>query len=123
MSQRSSASGGRAKPRLVTGVVVSDKMDKTITVREERMIKHPLYGKYIRRATTYKAHDEKNEAGEGDVVEIRLTRPLCKTKCWTLVRLVRRARLSGAVVTGASEVAGADGIESAAAPEDEETAS
>ncbi len=112
----SDTADGRAKPRLVTGFVVSDKMNKTITVRQERMVKHPLYGKYIRRASTYKAHDEKNEAGEGDLVEIRFTRPQSKTKCWSLIKVIRRARLSGAVVTGASEVAGADGVAAESTP-------
>ena len=56
----------RAMQRTVTGTVVSDTMDKTITVREERLVKHPLYGKYVRRSTSYKAHDERNEAEAGD---------------------------------------------------------
>ena len=75
--------------RVVTGKVVSDKMDKTIAVREERLVKHALYGKYIRRSTTYKAHDENNTAHLGDVVEITACRPLSKTKTWRLVRIVR----------------------------------
>ena len=66
--------------KTVTGTVVSDKMDKTITVREERMVKHPLYGKYVRRATVYKAHDEANQAEAGDRVEILFTRPISKSK-------------------------------------------
>ncbi len=84
----------RGMRRVVTGKVVSDKMDKTITVRQERLVKHPLYGKYIRRATTYKAHDENNQARMGDVVEITFGRPISKTKNWRLVRVVRTDRLA-----------------------------
>jgi len=73
----------------VTGKVVSDKMDKTITVRQERLVKHPLYGKYIRRATTYKAHDQDNQAKMGDVVQITFCRPMSKTKTWRLVSVVK----------------------------------
>ena len=82
--------------RVVTGKVVSDKMDKTITVREDRLVKHPRYGKYIRRQTTYKAHDEANTAKSGDVVEIAYCRPMSKTKNWRLVKVVRS---SGSAVT------------------------
>ena len=81
----------RAKMRTVTGTVVSDKMDKTITVKDERLVKHPRYGKYVRRSTKYKAHDERNEARAGDKVEILFTRPQSKTKSWRLLRVVRRA--------------------------------
>ena len=84
----------RGMRRVVTGKVVSDKMDKTIAVRQERLVKHPLYGKYIRRATTYKAHDENNQARMGDVVEIAFGRPISKTKNWRLVRVVRTDRLA-----------------------------
>ena len=79
----------RGKRRVVTGTVVSDKMDKTITVRQDRLVKHPRYGKYIRRATTYKAHDESNQAKLGDVVQITFCRPLSKTKTWRLASVVR----------------------------------
>jgi len=82
--------------RVVTGRVVSDKMDKTITVREDRLVKHARYGKYIRRQTTYKAHDEANSARTGDTVEITYCRPMSKTKNWRLVRVVRS---SGAATT------------------------
>ena len=81
----------RGKRRVVTGTVVSDKMDKTITVRQERLVKHPLYGKYIRRATKYKAHDERNEAKMGDKVEITFCRPISKSKTWRLVSVVKSA--------------------------------
>ena len=87
-------SSERGMRRVVTGKVVSDKMDKTITVRQERLVKHPLYGKYIRRATTYKAHDENNTARMGDVVEITSSRPVSKTKNWRLVRVVRSDTLA-----------------------------
>lgn len=87
-------SNERGMRRVVTGKVVSDKMDKTITVRQDRLVKHPLYGKYIRRATTYKAHDENNTARMGDVVEISNTRPISKTKTWRLVRVVRSDSLA-----------------------------
>ncbi len=80
-----------AKGRTLTGRVVSDKMDKTITVVVERLVKHPLYGKYIRRSTKLHAHDENNECREGDVVVIQECRPISKTKSWRLVRIVERA--------------------------------
>ncbi len=85
----------RGRRITVVGHVLSDKMDKTITVGEERMKPHPRYGKYVRRTTKYKAHDENNEANMGDVVEIAFTRPLSKSKSWRLVRIVRRNRLAG----------------------------
>lgn len=76
----------------VTGKVVSNKMQKTITVAVERLVKHPTYGKYIRRTTTLKAHDENNECREGDVVTIEECRPLSRHKNWRLVRVVTRAQ-------------------------------
>ena len=79
------------KLRTVTGKVVSDKMDKSITVAVERLVKHPVYGKYIRRTTKLKAHDEQNDCRAGDVVSIAECRPLSKTKSWRLVRIVERA--------------------------------
>ena len=75
----------------VTGKVISNKMQKTITVAVERLVKHPTYGKYIRRTTTLKAHDENNECREGDVVTIEECRPLSRHKNWRLVRVVTRA--------------------------------
>jgi len=72
----------------VSGTVVSDRMDKTIIVKTEKRVKHPRYGKYIRRYTTYYAHDEKNEAKVGDQVELVFTRPLSKTKRWRLTKVV-----------------------------------
>ena len=77
--------------RTLSGRVVSDKMDKSITVLIERRVKHPLYGKYIRRSTKLHVHDEKNECREGDVVTIEQCRPISKTKSWRLVSIVERA--------------------------------
>jgi small subunit ribosomal protein S17 len=77
--------------RTLTGRVVSDKMDKTITVLIERRVKHPIYGKYVKRSTKLHAHDETNQCKIGDKVTIRETRPLAKTKCWALVEVVERA--------------------------------
>ena len=74
------------------GLVVSDKMDKTITVALERQVKHPIYGKFVKQTTKLKAHDETNDANEGDTVRIQETRPLSKTKRWRLVEVVERAR-------------------------------
>ena len=77
--------------RTLTGRVVSDKMDKSITVMVERKEKHPVYGKYVKRSTKLHAHDEKNECQVGDWVTIAETRPLSKTKTWSLVRIEERA--------------------------------
>lgn len=78
--------------RSQVGRVVSDKMDKTVTVRLERLVKHPLYGKYIRRSSKVHAHDETNECREGDTVRIAETRPTSKTKSWQVVEVVERAQ-------------------------------
>ncbi len=78
--------------RALTGRVTSNKMDKTITVAIERLVKHPVYGKYIRRTTKLHAHDENNECREGDLVAVRQCRPLSKTKSWMLVSVVERAQ-------------------------------
>ncbi|OUS18526.1 30S ribosomal protein S17 [Gammaproteobacteria bacterium 50_400_T64] len=77
--------------RTLSGRVVSDKMDKTVTVLIERRVKHALYGKYISRSTKLKAHDEANECRAGDLVTIAETRPLSKTKSWALVNIDERA--------------------------------
>ncbi len=77
--------------RSFTGRVVSDKMDKTITVLIERRVKHPLYGKYVSKSTKLKAHDENNESRIGDLVTIVESRPLSKTKSWALVNIEERA--------------------------------
>lgn len=79
------------KARTVTGRVVSDKMDKTITVLVERKEKHPIYGKYIKRSTKLHAHDEKNECGLGDLVTVQETRPYSKSKTWALLKIEERA--------------------------------
>lgn len=71
--------------RVLQGVVVSDKMDKTVVVRVERQIKHPVYGKFITRSKKYAAHDETNRCKEGDVVKIRECRPISKRKTWEVV--------------------------------------
>lgn len=76
---------------VVTGKVISNKMDKSIVVLIERQIRHPLYGKQIRRSTKLKAHDEQNVCQEGDIVRIKETRPISKTKSWTLVDVVETA--------------------------------
>lgn len=76
--------------RLVTGKVVSNKMNKTIVVQVERKVKHPLYGKYVRRFSKMVVHDEGNTCREGDLVSIQPTRPLSKTKRWILVEILKR---------------------------------
>lgn len=77
--------------RTLTGKVVSDKMDKTITVLIERRVKHPIYGKYVSKSSKLKAHDESNECKMGDVVTIAESRPLSKSKSWALVKIEERA--------------------------------
>jgi len=77
--------------RTINGKVVSDKMDKSITVLVERRVKHPIYGKYVKRSTKVHAHDENNECNIGDTVTIAETRPLSKTKSWALVNVVEKA--------------------------------
>ena len=78
----------QAAVRTVTGRVISNKMDKTITVLVERQVKHPLYGKYIKRSSKLKAHDENNEGREGDLVAIAQCRPISRHKSWRLVNVV-----------------------------------
>ena len=79
-----------AKLRTITGRVVSDKMDKTITVLVERVVKHPVYGKYVKRSTKMMAHDEQNTCHEGDVVAITSCRPMSKNKTFKLVQVLER---------------------------------
>jgi small subunit ribosomal protein S17 len=79
--------------RTLSGSVVSNKMDKTVTVMVERLVKHPLYGKYVKRSNKVYAHDPENECQEGDVVTIEETRPLSKTKSWKLSSIDRRATI------------------------------
>lgn len=82
----------RVQRRQRTGRVVSNRMDKSITVAVDRQVKHAIYGKYITKTTKYMAHDEDNEANEGDVVQIMSTRPLSKRKSWRLVEIIERAK-------------------------------
>ncbi len=82
----------RNKRKVRTGVVVSDKMDKTVVVAVERMMRHPLYGKIIRRTKKFKAHDENNECRVGDVVTIMETRPLSRHKRWRVVKIIQKAQ-------------------------------
>ena len=81
----------RARRKVRTGVVTSDKGDKTVTVRVERQFAHPLYGKQVRKTKKYHAHDEENQYKEGDVVRITETRPLSKTKRWRVIELLERS--------------------------------
>ncbi|MBX2846643.1 MAG: 30S ribosomal protein S17 [Saprospiraceae bacterium] len=74
------------------GVVTSDKMDKTITVSVERKVKHPIYGKFVKKTKKYSAHDENNECNAGDTVRIMETRPLSKNKRWRLIEILERAK-------------------------------
>jgi small subunit ribosomal protein S17 len=85
-------SGNDAVKRTKVGLVVSDKRDKTVTVLLERQVKHPLYGKYIKRSTKVQAHDEENNCGEGDKVMIAECRPLSKTKSWRVLEILERAQ-------------------------------
>ena len=74
------------------GLVVSNKMTKSIVVEVERKIKHPIYGKFVKKSSTFMAHDEKNDCNIGDTVKIMETRPLSKSKCWRLVEIIERAK-------------------------------
>src|SRR5262245_18261422 len=93
-SRVAGAGGGAAiaSHRRLTGRLVSDKMDKTVTVVVERTVKHALYGKYVTRSRKYHAHDENNEFHPGDLVMIEECRPLSRTKAWKVIRLVEKAR-------------------------------
>jgi small subunit ribosomal protein S17 len=82
--------GIRRPNQTITGVVVSDKMDKTVVVLVNRLVKHPVYKKYIRRRSKFMAHDEKNTARMGDTVEIIQSRPLSRLKRWRLTKIVAR---------------------------------
>ena len=84
--------GGANGQRSLTGEVISNKMDKTVTVKLQRRVKHPLYGKYMTRDTKVHAHDAKNDCNEGDVVRITSCRPLSKTKSWQVIEVIERAR-------------------------------
>ncbi len=78
--------------KIKTGVVTSNKMTKTITVAVERKVKHPIYGKFVKKTTRFHAHDEKNECSIGDIVRIMETRPLSKTKRWRLVEVIEKVK-------------------------------
>ena len=91
-TQQNAQSLNRASRKTRVGVVVSDKMDKTVVVSIERRVQHPVYGKMVRRTKRLKAHDERNDAKTGDTVRIMETRPLSKDKRWRLVEIVDRAR-------------------------------
>jgi small subunit ribosomal protein S17 len=95
----------RSRRRVETGVVTSDKMNKTRRVEIPRLVKHPRYGKYIKRRTVCKVHDENNESHIGDTVEIMETRPISKTKNWRLMRVVRKSALAPIVAAGVPETA------------------
>ena len=75
-----------------TGIVISNKMDKSVVVEVSRRVKHPKYGKYLKKTSKLMAHDEKNECGIGDTIRIMEMRPLSKSKCWRLVKIVERAK-------------------------------
>ncbi len=90
MENTSTEKRGLRKDR--TGIVVSNKMNKSIVVSVERKVKHPIYGKFIKKTSTLMAHDEKNESGIGDVVRITETRPLSKNKCWRLTEILEKAK-------------------------------
>ena len=81
---------GRAKRKVMTGTVVSDKMDKTVVASIERLVKHVTYGKYVRRRNKFKVHDKKNECKVGDVIRFMETRPVSKDKRWRLLDFVQR---------------------------------
>jgi small subunit ribosomal protein S17 len=84
-------SGAEKRTRVATGKVVSNKMDKTVTVLLERRVKHPVYGKYITRSSKIHAHDESNQCNIGDTVTVAETRPISKTKSWNLLEVVESA--------------------------------
>ena len=91
-ANQTAATGQTGLRRRLTGKVVSDKMDKTVTVLVERRVQHPLYNKFVGRSKKYHAHDEQNEYHTGDVVLIEECRPVAKTKAWRVVKLVEKAR-------------------------------
>lgn len=82
----------KSNKRIIKGIVISDKMDKTIVVKTERLVKHPLFHKYVRRHAKYKAHDEKNQCKVGDTVVIIESRPISKDKRWRMVEITQRAK-------------------------------
>lgn len=93
MSNTEQAQAPVKRQRTLIGKVVSNKMDKTVVVRVERRVKHPLYGKIVMRSAKYKAHDENNQYNEGDTVEIAEGRPISRSKAWSVVRLIEAVRI------------------------------
>jgi small subunit ribosomal protein S17 len=91
MTSETQAQAADRSARTLTGTVISSKMNKTVSVSVERLVKHPTYGKYVRRTTRLLAHDENNECREGDTVAIAECRPLSRHKSWRLVRVLERA--------------------------------
>lgn len=89
-AQKTETVKSEAEARTITGKVVSDKMNKTIVVQVERKVKHPLYGKYVRRFSKMYVHDEENSCRNGDLVLIQQSRPLSKTKRWKLIEIIKR---------------------------------
>jgi small subunit ribosomal protein S17 len=108
MAEQQTQQAERGKRRLATGVVTSDKMNKTRRVEIPRLVKHARYGKYIRRRTICYVHDEKNDSHAGDTVEIMETRPLSKLKTWRLVRVVTKAPTTVPVPTSTEPAGGAE---------------
>jgi small subunit ribosomal protein S17 len=92
MTDKTEKTVSQENQRTVTGKVVSNKMDKTVSVSIERKVKHPLYGKYLRRSTKFMVHDEDNACNEGDVITIAECTPLSKNKSWRLVEIIERAK-------------------------------
>ena len=92
MSEAAATTIERNLRKMRIGVVSSNKMDKTITVNVQRKVKHPLYGKFLKKTTKFHAHDEKNECSIGDTVKIMETRPMSKTKRWRLVEVVEKVK-------------------------------
>ena len=92
MAETAATAAERNLRKTRTGIVLSSKMNKSIIVKTERKVIHPVYGKYLKSTTKYYAHDEKNEAGVGDIVKIMETRPLSKLKRWRLVEIVEKAK-------------------------------
>ena len=92
MSEETTTTEERSRRKVLSGIVVSDKMDKTIVVMVEDRVKHPLYGKVMTTSSRLKAHDENNDAGTGDRVRVMETRPLSAQKRWRLIEIIERAK-------------------------------
>jgi small subunit ribosomal protein S17 len=92
MAEETTTTSARGRKKTKMGIVTSDKMQKTITVSVLRKVKHPLYGKFVKKTSKFTAHDEKNECGIGDTVRIMETRPLSKNKSWRLVEIIEKAK-------------------------------